>query len=64
VADPVRTIELRRAAFERAGFSAEAARELAERQEIDLRSALSLVKHGFPPEVAYELLRAGDRPVF
>jgi hypothetical protein len=63
-ADPVRVVGLRRQALERAGFRPELARELAERLDIDLQHALGLVKQGFPPQVAYELLTSGSRPVF
>jgi hypothetical protein len=59
-----RAIELRRKAFERAGFQPGAAQDLAERLDLDLQQALGLVKHGFPPEVAYGMLTSGSRPVF
>ena len=62
--DEQRVVELRRQAFERAGFSPEAAADLAARLDLDLQRSLSLVKHGFPPEVAYELVTSGRRPVF
>ena len=59
-----RVVELRRQAFERAGFSPEAARELGGRIDLDLQQSLALVKHGFPPELAYEMILSGNRPVF
>jgi hypothetical protein len=59
-----RVVELRRQALERAGFSPEHASALAQRIDVDLPYAVSLPKQGFPPEVAYELLRSGSRPVF
>jgi hypothetical protein len=59
-----RVVELRRQALERAGFDPAAAQELAERLDIDLQQALGLVKQGFPPEVAHQLLTSGSRPVF
>ena len=64
VPDPERVVELRRAALERAGFDAVLARDLAARTEIPLLDALALVKAGFPPEVALEMLTSGERPVF
>ncbi len=63
-ADPARAVELRRRAFERAGFTPEQAADLAGRLELDLQQALALVKHGFPPDVAYGMLLSGERPVF
>jgi hypothetical protein len=62
--DPERVVELRRQALERAGYRPEHARALAERLEVDLQQAVSLPKHGFPPDVAYELIVSGSRPVF
>lgn len=57
-------VELRRASLERAGFAPEAALDIAGRLDIDLKQAVALVKHGFPPEVAYGMLLGGSRPVF
>jgi len=62
--DPVHVVELRRASLERAGFSAPHAGELADRVEIPLQDALRLVDAGFPPDVAFEMLASGERPVF
>ena len=62
--DPDRAVALRRAALERAGYSAHAAGEMARRLDIDLQQAVSLPRAGFPPEVAYEMLVSGSRPVF
>jgi hypothetical protein len=59
-----RAVELRRQAFLRAGFSPVAARDLAGRLDLDLQQSLALVKHGFPPELAYEMILSGSRPVF
>lgn len=63
-ADRERIVELRRQALERAGFSPQAAQDLAGRLELDLRQARSLVERGFPPDVAYDMLLSGSRPVF
>jgi hypothetical protein len=62
--DAERAVELRRRALERAGYGPEAARSLAERLDVDLRQAVALPKHGFPPEVAARMLLTGERPVF
>jgi len=62
--DPERVVVLRRAALERAGYEASRADELARRPDIDLQHAVSLPKAGFPPEVAYQMLTSGARPVF
>jgi hypothetical protein len=63
--DPQRVIELRRAALERAGYTAEQAAELAHRLEIDLQAALAPRRQGMPPDVAFELaLGRGGRTVF
>lgn len=62
--DDERVVELRRQAFERAGFAPQAARDLAARVDLDLQQALALVRHGFPPEIAYGMLVSGERPVF
>lgn len=62
--DRARAVELRRAALERAGYDSAAAAALARRLEIDLRDALALVRHGFPPGLAREMLERGERPVF
>ena len=62
--DPERVVALRRAALERAGYDAGRAGEIARRPDIDLQQAVSLPKAGFPPEVAYQMLTSGARPVF
>ena len=62
--DPERVLRLRLEALRRAGYGEETAADLAARPEVALPTALSLVKQGFPPEVAYEMLRSGARPVF
>ena len=51
-----RVVSWRREELERAGYSAEAARELAERTYVDLHLAVSLVRGGCPPETAREIL--------
>jgi hypothetical protein len=43
--------------LERAGFSAEAAAELAPRSDIDLHHAIKLLESGCSPELALEILR-------
>jgi hypothetical protein len=62
--DQSRAVELRRQAFQRAGFTGAQAADLAGRPDLDLQQALSVVKHGFPPDVAYGMLTSGSRPVF
>lgn len=62
--DPLRVVELRQESLERAGFQAMQAGELAGRVEIPLQDALQLLKAGFPPDVAFEMLMSGERPVF
>ncbi len=62
--DPDRVVELRRASLERAGYDSETAGSLAERTDIPLQEALALRRSGLPPDVAFELLTSGDRPVF
>jgi hypothetical protein len=42
--------------LERAGYSAEAAAELAARADIDLHHAVDLVESGCPPETARRIL--------
>jgi DNA-binding FadR family transcriptional regulator len=42
--------------LERAGFSADAAAELAARQDIDLHQAIGLIENGCPPAVALQIL--------
>lgn len=59
-----RVVELRRTSLERSGYSSEQARELASRLELPLQQALQPIKAGFPPDVAYEMLTSGERPVF
>jgi len=62
--DLERAVALRQAALERAGYDARGAGEIARRLDIDLQQAVSLPRAGFPPEVAYEMLVSGSRPVF
>jgi hypothetical protein len=61
---PARVVELRRASLERAGYDPASADELARRADISLQDALQLVKAGFPPDVALQMLTSGERPVF
>jgi hypothetical protein len=61
---PARVVELRRASLERAGYDPASADELARRVDISLQDALQLVKAGFPPDVALQMLTSGERPVF
>ena len=44
-------------ALERAGFTAEAAAELAGRHDVDLHRAIGLLESGCPAELALEILR-------
>lgn len=44
-------------ALERAGFGHDDALELASRPEVDLHDAISLLEHGCPPGLAFEILR-------
>ena len=46
----------RRERLRAAGFSAEAAEELAGRHEVDLHDAVELIERGCPPEVAVRIL--------
>ena len=62
--DPTRVVELRRASLERAGYDPESADELAVRVDVSLPDALQLLKAGFPPDVAFQMLTSGERPVF
>ncbi|MEZ5098378.1 MAG: hypothetical protein R3C15_00890 [Thermoleophilia bacterium] len=62
--DPARVAALRERSPLGAGFPADQAAELARRDDVPLAIALGLVRQGFPPEVAGQLLRAGHRPVF
>ena len=62
--DPERVIALRLRALRRAGYGPEAAADIAGLLDIDLQQAVAFAKHGFPPEVAWEMLRSGSRPVF
>lgn len=59
-----RVVELRRASLERAGFDPTSAADLAVQIDVPLQAALQLVKAGFPPDVAFEMLTSGERPVF
>jgi hypothetical protein len=47
----------RREELARAGYPPDAAEELAAREDVDLRAAVSLLERGCPPEVAIEILR-------
>ena len=47
----------RREELTRAGYPAGAAEELAGRDDVDLRVAVSLLERGCPPELALEILR-------
>lgn len=62
--DATRVLELRRASLERAGFEPTRAAQIAAWVEIPLQEALQLIRAGFPPEVAFEMLTSGERPVF
>ena len=62
--DPERVVRLRLTALERTGYERAAATHLAELLELPLQEALDLVRAGFPPDVAYELLTTDERPVF
>ena len=62
--DLTRVIELRRASLERTGFDPAAAERLAVTTDIPLQEVLNLIRAGFPPDVALEMLTSGDRPVF
>lgn len=43
--------------LERAGYSPEAAAELAARSDVDLHRAIDLLAQGCPPQVALDILR-------
>ena len=47
----------RREELERAGYPPEPAAELAARDDVDLRAAVSLIEKGCPPELALQILR-------
>jgi hypothetical protein len=47
----------RASALERAGYSHEAAVELAARTDVDLHGAVKLLENGCPPETALRILR-------
>ena len=47
----------RREELVRAGYPAEAADELAGRDDVDLRMAIALIERGCPPELATQILR-------
>jgi len=47
----------RREELERAGYPREIAADLAGREDVDLRFAVSLLQRGCPPEVALQILR-------
>ena len=42
--------------LERAGYTADAAAQLATRSDVDLHYAVDLLKQGCPPEVAVKIL--------
>ena len=42
--------------LELAGYGAAAAAELAARQEVDLHTAVEMLSHGCPPELALKIL--------
>ena len=44
-------------ALERAGYSAEAARELSARLDVDLHRAIGMLENGCSQELALEILR-------
>ena len=44
-------------ALERAGYTPDAAAELAARPDVDLHHAIELVERGCPPETALHILR-------
>ena len=44
-------------ALERAGYTSEAARELAARTDVDLHRAIQLLENGCPPDLALLILR-------
>ena len=62
--EQARIVELRRTSLERAGFEPMQAAQLAAHLEIPLLDALQPVRAGFPPDVAFEMLTSGERPVF
>lgn len=47
----------RREELERAGYPPDAAEELAGRDDVDLRMAISLLERGCSPELALSILR-------
>lgn len=59
-----RLVRLRRDALERSGFPAAQAEAIARRLDIDYLQAIGVLRQGFPPEVAADLLLAGHRSVF
>ena len=42
--------------LERAGFDSDTARQIAQRLDVDLHGAVSLLERGCPPEVAARIL--------
>ena len=46
----------RRDALERAGYPAEAAKQIARRHDIDLHEAIGLLERGCTPELAVKIL--------
>jgi hypothetical protein len=59
-----RVVALREQAFLRSGFPPRDAERLARDGSVDFLAAVSLVKAGFPAEVAAGMLASGARPVF
>jgi hypothetical protein len=62
--DPDHAVEVRRAAFARAGFDESDAEALARRPDIAYLDARALLQHGFPPALAAAMLVDGQRAVF
>jgi uncharacterized protein YfaT (DUF1175 family) len=55
--DEIERVEAwRQEELERAGFSPEAANELAQRHDVDLHAAVGLLARGCPPEIALQIL--------
>lgn len=54
--EPQRVAHWRAAALERAGFSREDAKALAQRPDVDVHAAVALLERGCPPELATRIL--------
>lgn len=53
----IERVELwRRQELERAGYSIDAAEQLAARHDVDLHAAVDMVRRGCPPELAVRIL--------